>query len=534
MDAVGDVDRALADYYAEQVATIAAGTRVPERTIREWFDRELITGQGFRAQVLEGPDGDAERQVLRELQDAHLVRAEQRRGATWFELTHDRLVQPIRTDNAAWRERNLTALQRQAVLWDEQHPGEGLLLRGDALQDAERLLRDEPVELSETEGRFLAACRALAGREREAAQRQAWLRWLTVGLAILLVLTLVAAAAALQQRNRVQVASGWASAAARLATSRQLTAESAAALGSDPRTALLLGVAAARVHDDAETRASLANSLIATRYAGTLSGHRLSVNSVAFSKDGRTLATGSDDQTVRLWDLSAWARPVQLGQPLTGHHGKVTSVAFSPDRHTLATASTDRTVRLWDIRQRVRPVQLGRPLTGLHDGVYSVAFSPDGHSLVSGSEDGTLVLWNLTELNAIRNYPLERACALTGRGLSHDEWTRYVPGLPYEDSCPTDPDPRPSAVPRGSADQRSARPRSTPSRMSVSLAVTRGNPNVRTSSSSSSAPAAITSSRPLAMTGMAARSATVMAASFSATAVISSARSDDRWMRLGS
>ena len=577
VDAVGDVDRALADYYAEQVATIAAGTRVPERTIREWFDRELITGQGFRAQVLEGPDGDAERQVLRELQDAHLVRAEQRRGATWFELTHDRLVQPIRTDNAAWRERNLTALQRQAVLWDEQHRGEGLLLRGDALQDAERLLRDEPVELSETEGRFLAACRALAGREREAAQRQAWLRWLTVGLAILLVLTLVAAAAALQQRNRVQVASGRASAAARLATSRQLTAESAAALGSDPRTALLLGIAAARVHDDAETRASLANSLIATRYAGTLSGHRLSVNSVAFSKDGRTLATASDDQTVRLWDLSAWARPVQLGQPLTGHHGKVTSVAFSPDRHTLATASTDRTVRLWDIRQRVRPVQLGRPLTGHHDGVYSVAFSPDGrllataghdgavllwrmtdpagprrlgpplddhggpvwsvafspdgrylatgtddeavrlwdvrepehpdragrrlgghggpvtsvafspdgrtlasggddrevllwdlsnpaqrarigaplvghaeavtsvafspdgHSLVSGSEDGTLVLWNLTELNAIRNYPLERACALTGRGLSHDEWTRYVPGLPYEDSCPNRP-----------------------------------------------------------------------------------------------
>jgi WD40 repeat protein len=163
------------------------------------------------------------------------------------------------------------------------------------------------------------------------------------------------------------------------------------------------------------------------------------VNSVAFSKDGRTLATASDDQTVRLWDLSAWARPVQLGQPLTGHHGKVTSVAFSPDHHTLATASTDRTVRLWDIRQRVRPVQLGRPLTGHHDGVYSVAFSPDGHSLVSGSEDGTLVLWNLTELNAIRNYPLERACALTGRGLSHDEWTRYVPGLPYEDSCPNRP-----------------------------------------------------------------------------------------------
>jgi hypothetical protein len=186
VDAVGDVDRALADYYAEQVAAIANHTGIGEQTIREWFDRELITEQGFRAQVLQGPDGDAERQVLRLLEDAHLARAEQRRGATWFELAHDRLVQPIRADNAAWRERNLTALQRQAVLWDDQHRGEGLLLREDALANAERLLRDEPIELSATEREFLAACRALAAREREAARRQRWLRWLTVCLAALL------------------------------------------------------------------------------------------------------------------------------------------------------------------------------------------------------------------------------------------------------------------------------------------------------------------------------------------------------------
>jgi WD40 repeat protein len=96
-------------------------------------------------------------------------------------------------------------------------------------------------------------------------------------------------------------------------------------------------------------------------------------------------------------------------------------------------------VRLWDVREPEHPDRAGRRLGGHGGPVTSVAFSPDGHSLVSGSEDGTLVLWNLTELNAIRNYPLERACALTGRGLSHDEWTRYVPGLLYEDSCPNRP-----------------------------------------------------------------------------------------------
>src|SRR4029453_2478125 len=108
------------------------------------FDRNLITEEGFRGQVLQGPGGDPQGLVVRMLEDAHLVRSEQRRGATWFELTHDRLVQPIRTDNAVWRVRHLNTLQRQAALWNDQHRSEGLLLRGDALADAERRLREEP------------------------------------------------------------------------------------------------------------------------------------------------------------------------------------------------------------------------------------------------------------------------------------------------------------------------------------------------------------------------------------------------------
>ncbi|TYQ30162.1 WD40 repeat domain-containing protein [Pseudanabaena sp. UWO310] len=117
----------------------------------------------------------------------------------------------------------------------------------------------------------------------------------------------------------------------------------------------------------------------------TLIGHRNGVWSVAFSPDGKTIASGSSDYTIKLWNLAG-----KELRTLTGHSNWVESVAFSPDGKTIASGSADHTIKLWDLEGKEL-----RTLTGHSNIVMSVAFSPDGKSIASGSDDKTIKLWDL-------------------------------------------------------------------------------------------------------------------------------------------
>jgi WD40 repeat protein len=158
------------------------------------------------------------------------------------------------------------------------------------------------------------------------------------------------------------------------------------------------------------------------------------VDSVAFSLDGKTLATGSADDTVQLWNM-ATRQPI--GLPLiNGQGAEVDSVAFSPDGKTLATGDVLDNIQLWNVATR-QPI--GAPCTGHGGPVTSVAFSPDGKTLASGSYDGTARLWNVAtpsqNLAEVTNL-VQDLCALAGRSLTRAEWAQYVPNLAYQRVCP--------------------------------------------------------------------------------------------------
>lgn len=411
---VGDVNTALADYYASSVQQTARTTSVSERAIRDWFDRQLITEQGIRGQVL--MEREASRglsnKAIRMLEDAHLVRADERRGSTWFELAHDRLIEPVRASNAAWFRANLSALQQAAELWSRQDRADGLLLRDKPLQDAEAWAKEHSGELTQTEKDFLAESQE-AQQVIENKQRQnRRIRLLAIVASVVGVIALLGIVVALvslaqlgdaleetDKQREIAVANEQEAQRQREEVVTQdrvskMVSASLSQLEVDPEVSLLLATQAFSTTADVQTDDVLRQAVIASRLRETFVGHTAHVLNADISPDGTRIATASEDGTARVWDIDSGEVLATLG----GNQGSVWSVTYSPDGSQLATTD-DKGTRVWDVEcLKAGDSNEGcvtRELGGHASSVYLAAFSPDGLHLVTASDDHTAIVWNL-------------------------------------------------------------------------------------------------------------------------------------------
>ncbi|GAA3854115.1 hypothetical protein GCM10022243_19600 [Saccharothrix violaceirubra] len=276
-------------------------------------------------------------------------------------------------------------VERAAAEWVERDRAESFLWEQGRLDVAEEALTPDPPALDDDSRAFLAATRArLDTLKRQGNRRR---RRSLLVLSVLLALALGATALAGVQ---------WGSARHErdTATARALVAQAEAARDGSPRLALRLGIAAHRLRPSAETNAGLVNTLITTRYAGSLTGPETDgLSASAFSTDGRTLITGTSTGRVTLWDLADVRAPRRLdAAPQVGSKA-VTSLAVGAG--VLAVGGSDGVVTLWDLSTPANPREFDRITEA--GPVTAVAFTADGRTLAIGKSDGSATLWDLTD-----------------------------------------------------------------------------------------------------------------------------------------
>ncbi|MCC5664434.1 CHAT domain-containing protein [Nostoc sp. CHAB 5784] len=293
-----------------------------------------------------------------------------------------------------WLDENRTNLQlretiRQAALeWEKQQKDDNYLVhRGGRLEDAQVLAKQAGF-LNQLEADYVNACvelRLRQEKEKEARRRReirtAW--GVATGAVVAVIISGSLGGVALDQKREAKI------------TKAEAISQSSSALFDSHKEleALTEGIKAGKIlKEENVTRplaiAALHKGVYQVKERNSLE-HQNPVLSVVFSPNGNTIASASDDGTVKLWDLKG-----KLLHTFQGHQNPVLSVVFSPDSNTIASVSPyglDTTVELWDLKGKLQ-----HTLEGVQKGFISMVFSPDGNTIASANTDGTVKLWDLS------------------------------------------------------------------------------------------------------------------------------------------
>jgi len=390
----GNLDKSLADFYQEGLRAAQKESGVGERELRRWFADQLITPMQTRGLVMRGKEHTAglPNAAVEVLERRYLIRADLRGGVRWYELVHDRLIDPIRKSNEAWELARETPLRAAAREW-KQSGNEELYYRGPVLQAGLKWAADHPEDVEPYELEFLEASRQV----EKLRVRALIFQWgaVAVGVVALILVTWFA----------------WGTARSNLETySARMSAMAISRAESDQAGSVMLAREAVLMNhvspllqflrpglepiDKGDAEVALRKVLLNFYPSQSLTDLESDVQSVLYTPDGQSLYLGLKDGRVLLWDLKS-----SLGTPprlLREKGDSIASLALSADEKTLLAAvsfeepAVGSWLELWTIGSTEwRKVMLPEGRTTGPERILTAAFSPSGQWLATGGYWGS-------------------------------------------------------------------------------------------------------------------------------------------------
>ncbi|MBI1877939.1 MAG: hypothetical protein HYR94_06890 [Chloroflexi bacterium] len=379
---LGNVDRTLADFYEQALLKSQDETGTTELELRDWFEHELITKAGTRGSVYRGQEltEGIPTRTADFLVNQFLLRTESRAGGIWYELVHDRFVEPIVQANKVWRAKQPPLLQL-AEAWENSGENPAKLLEGQQLQEAlaaagagldrfrfvKKFLEASQATHQKKEAAWqakeLTQARVLLEAQSKAARR---LRWMVVALSLSILTAIVVIGLLIYTgllRTEIVLKD------ALITTSLALDGQLYIAVAPDGKTINLTDTAGQKL-------------LL------SLTGHTAEVTRLNLSPDRAYLATSDQSGVTLIWDL----RRGQLIKKLTGHEKAIRYVVFSHDSQWLATGGDDGTTRVWDTSTWEQRLVLK---SDSGSSIVSVAFWPDDSRLVTVTNSAVYTIWML-------------------------------------------------------------------------------------------------------------------------------------------